>query len=105
MRARLRRRRYLTADGDYLSSERERATYLRSLQDWQVAVQMRAARGGGVDTIGGYVKQYQVRPEALVQYKIELGELAQQIQAANRRAGAGTVARAGESLRCVSTVH
>lgn len=92
---------YLTPEGDRLATEQERATYLRTVQDWIIAPQMRSTPGlAGVDTIGGYVKEYAVRPNAerLAAYGIGLGELVQALERANVQAGAGIVQRAGEGL-------
>lgn len=91
--------RYLTPEGELLHDALDRARYLRTLQDWQVAPLLRQVNGvAGVDTIGGYVKQYQVQPDmsVLAQYGLDSAELAAQIQAANSRAGGGMVARDGE---------
>src|SRR3546814_7006220 len=55
---------YLTPEGDLLKTEAERITYLRTVQDWVVAPQMKGVLGvAGIDTIGGYVKQYHVLPD------------------------------------------
>ena len=92
---------YLTPEGDRLATAQERATYLRTVQDWIIAPQMRSTPGlAGVDTIGGYVKEYAVRPNAerLAAYGIGLGELVQALERSNVQAGAGFVQRAGEGL-------
>src|SRR5690606_21240255 len=55
---------FVTDDGEVLDTEVARAAYLRTVQDWIVAPLMRSADGvAGVDTIGGYVKQYLVQPD------------------------------------------
>ncbi|MEW6019557.1 MAG: CusA/CzcA family heavy metal efflux RND transporter, partial [Pseudomonadota bacterium] len=74
---------------------------LRTVQDWIIAPQMRSTPGlAGVDTVGGYVKEYAVRPDAarLSAYKLSLGDLVQALERANTQAGAGFVQRAGEAL-------
>jgi heavy metal efflux system protein len=66
---------YLTPEGDRLTTPEQRATYLRTVQDWIIAPQMRSTLGlAGVDTVGGYVKEYAVRPDAarLSAYKLGL---------------------------------
>ncbi|MCH3755824.1 hypothetical protein LZC13_09380, partial [Campylobacter coli] len=50
---------YLTPEGERLTTELAKAAYLRTVQDWIIRPQMRAVRGvAGVDSNGGYVKQY-----------------------------------------------
>src|SRR3954451_23969056 len=52
---------YLTPDGQRLTSDLERAAYLRTVQDWVIPPQLKGVPGvAGVDAIGRYVKQYQV---------------------------------------------
>ena len=92
---------YLTPDGDLLTTPQQRATYLRTVQDWIIAPQMRTTPGlAGVDTIGGYVKEYAVRPDParLSAYGLGMGDLVQALERANIQAGAGYVQRAGEAL-------
>ena len=92
---------YLTPEGDRLTTPEERATYLRTVQDWIIAPQMRSAPGlAGVDTIGGYVKEYAIRPNAeqLAAYGLGLGDLVQALERSNVQAGAGFIQRAGEGL-------
>ena len=62
---------------------------------------MRSAPGlAGVDTIGGYVKEYAVRPNAeqLAAYGLGLGDLVLALERSNIQAGAGFIQRAGEGL-------
>ncbi len=55
---------FLTAEGERLTTEIERGAYLRTVQDWILRPQVRSVPGvAGVDAIGGYVKQYQVKPD------------------------------------------
>ena len=92
---------YLTPEGDRLTTSQARATYLRTVQNWIVAPQMRTTPGlAGVDTIGGYVKEYAVRPDAarLAAYGLGLSDLVQALERSNVQAGAGIVQRAGEGL-------
>lgn len=92
---------YLTPEGERLTTPEQRATYLRTVQDWIIAPQMRGTEGlAGVDTIGGYVKEYAVRPDVarLSSYGLGLGDLVEALQRANTQAGAGYVHRAGEAL-------
>ncbi|MNX38233.1 Nickel and cobalt resistance protein CnrA [compost metagenome] len=92
---------YLTPEGDLLTTPQARATYLRTVQDWIVAPQMRTTPGlAGIDTVGGYVKEYAVRPDAarLSAYGLSLNDLIQALDRANTQAGAGYVQRGGEAL-------
>ena len=92
---------YLTPEGQRLTSPEQQATYLRTVQDWIIAPQMRTAPGlAGVDTVGGYVKEYAVRPNAsqLAAYGLGLGDLVEAVERANTQAGAGYIQRAGEAL-------
>ncbi|WP_282008834.1 efflux RND transporter permease subunit, partial [Brevundimonas aveniformis] len=92
---------FLTPEGDLLRTPAERATYLRTVQDWIIAPQMRSTPGlAGVDTNGGYVKEYAVRPDAgrLSSYGLGVGDLVRALERANTQAGAGFIQRAGEAL-------
>ncbi|MGS7873635.1 efflux RND transporter permease subunit, partial [Stenotrophomonas forensis] len=92
---------YLTPEGNRLTTAEERATYLRTVQDWIIAPQMRSSPGlAGVDTVGGYVKEYGVHPDSarLAAYGLGLSDLVQALERSNVQAGAGFVQRAGEGL-------
>jgi cobalt-zinc-cadmium resistance protein CzcA len=92
---------YLTPEGVRLRTEVEKATYLRTIQDWIVAPQLRTTPGlAGVDVIGGYVKQYVVTPDPqrLAAVGLNLAALAQALERNNTSAGAGVVERNGEAL-------
>lgn len=92
---------YLTPEGERLTTPQQRATYLRTVQDWIVAPQMRTTPGlAGVDTIGGYVKEYAVRPDVarLSSYGLGMGDLVQALERANTQSGAGYIQRAGEAF-------
>jgi len=92
---------YLTPEGDRLGTAQERATYLRTVQDWIIAPQMRSSPGlAGVDTVGGYVKEYGIYPDSarLAAYNLGLADLVQALERSNVQAGAGFVQRAGEGL-------
>ena len=92
---------YLTPEGERLTTPQQRATYLRTVQDWIIAPQMRTAPGlAGIDVNGGYVKEYAVRPDAaaLTRYGLSMSDLVLALERANTQAGAGYVQRAGEAL-------
>ncbi|MDZ4362573.1 CusA/CzcA family heavy metal efflux RND transporter [Brevundimonas sp.] len=91
---------YVTPEGERLTSDEEKATYLRTVQDWIVAPQLRTVPGvAGVDVLGGYVKEYAVHPNPalLAAYGVGLVQLVEALEHANRIAGAGYVNRAGEA--------
>jgi cobalt-zinc-cadmium resistance protein CzcA len=91
---------YLTPEGERLMSEVELAAYLRTLQDWLVKPQLRTIKDvAGVDTIGGYKKQYLVQPAPmkLVSYGITLPDLLEALEGNNNSSGAGFVEYKGES--------
>jgi cobalt-zinc-cadmium resistance protein CzcA len=90
---------YLTPEGQRLRSELERATYLRTVQDWIIRPQVKNVRGvAGVDAIGGYVKQYhvQIEPMRLVALGVSFGDVAEALERNNSSRGASYVERNGE---------
>ncbi len=92
---------YLTPEGERLTTPQQRATYLRTVQDWIIAPQMRTTTGlAGVDTVGGYVKEFAVRPDVakLAGYGLSLNDLVEALDRANIQSGAGYIQRAGEAL-------
>ena len=92
---------YITPEGDRLVSEADKATYLRTAQDWIVAPLLKNTPGlAGVDSIGGYVKQFQVIPDVqrLAALGMNLADLAAALEANNASIGAGVVDRGGEGL-------
>ena len=92
---------YLTPEGQRLVTERQKATYLRTVQDWIVTPQLRTTPGvAGIDTIGGYVKEYVVHPDParLSSYGVGLNELVEAVEHANTVAGAGYISRGGEAF-------
>ncbi|MFC7378841.1 efflux RND transporter permease subunit [Brevundimonas sp. GCM10030266] len=91
---------YVTPEGERLTTDAEKATYLRTVQDWIVAPQLRGVEGvAGIDVQGGYVKEYAVHPDParLAAYGVGLVQLVQALEHANRIAGAGYVNKAGEA--------
>ena len=91
---------YVTPEGETLRTDIEKATYLRTVQDWIVAPQLKTLNGvAGVDVLGGYVKEYAVHPDPakLAARGISLPQLVEALEHANRIAGAGYVRRGGEA--------
>lgn len=92
---------YITPEGERLVSEADKATYLRTAQDWIVSPLLKSVPGlAGVDSIGGYVKQYQVVPDTqrLAALGLSLSDLATALEQNNSAVGAGVVDRNGEGL-------
>jgi cobalt-zinc-cadmium resistance protein CzcA len=92
---------YVTPEGERLTTEVERAAYLRTLQDWIVRPQIKSVVGvAGVDSIGGYVKQYQVQPDPLrlISFGLSFGDVARAIEANNVSRGASVIERNGEGI-------
>lgn len=92
---------FLTAEGERLRTDIERGAYLRTVQDWIIRPQVRSVPGvAGVDTIGGYVKQYQVNPDPakLISLGLSFGDVVRAIEANNISRGASTIDRNGEGI-------
>jgi cobalt-zinc-cadmium resistance protein CzcA len=92
---------YLTATGERLTDPVAQAAYLREVQDWIVRPQMRSVPGvAGVDSIGGYDKQFVVTPNPtrLAAYGVSFSDLSRALEAANLTVGANFVERAGEAF-------
>jgi len=92
---------YLTPEGERLTTPVAKAAYLRTVQDWIIRPQMRTVEGvAGVDSNGGYVKQYIVEPDlnALSVYGLSVTKLAEALERSNLSAGSNYVRRAGESF-------
>ncbi len=91
---------YLTPEGRKLGSALEQASYLREVQDWIIRPQVKGVEGvAGVDSIGGYVKQYHVQPDPmkLVSYGLTFHEVIEALEKNNVSAGAGYIEHKGES--------
>ncbi|MGN6277673.1 MAG: efflux RND transporter permease subunit [Sphingomonas sp.] len=92
---------YLTPEGDRLTTDVAKAAYLRTVQDWIVALQMRTVPGvAGIDSIGGYEKQYLVQPDParLPSYGLSFNDLAEALERNNLSVGANYVNRGGEAF-------
>ncbi|MEH2481445.1 cobalt-zinc-cadmium resistance protein CzcA [Nitrobacteraceae bacterium AZCC 2146] len=92
---------YVTPEGERLNTDIARAAYLRTVQDWIIRPQIRSVPGvAGVDSIGGYVKQYQVQPnpQKLVALGLSFGDIVRGIEANNVSRGASVIERNGEGI-------
>ncbi len=91
---------YRTPEGEQLSTDVERAAWLRTVQDWIIRPQLKAVPGvAGVDSIGGWVKQYHVEPDPmkLVAYGLTFADLIDALERNNVSTGAGYVEHKGEA--------
>ena len=92
---------YLTPEGERLTDEISQAAYLRTLQDWVIGPQMRNVAGlAGVDSIGGYERQFVVTPSSasLASYGIGFDDLSEALDNVNLSVGANFVQRGGEAF-------
>ena len=92
---------YITPEGERLTSESDKASYLRTAQDWIVAPLLKTVPGvAGIDSIGGFAKQYQVVPDVqrMAALGISLTDLATALERNNSSVGGGFVDRNGEGL-------
>ncbi|MCX7045559.1 MAG: CusA/CzcA family heavy metal efflux RND transporter [Candidatus Sumerlaeota bacterium] len=92
---------FLTPEGERLRTGTEQLAYLRTLQDWLVKPQLRTVKDvAGVDTIGGYEKQYLVEPDPmkLISYGLTLAEVVAALERNNANLGAGFIEQKGEAF-------
>jgi cobalt-zinc-cadmium resistance protein CzcA len=92
---------YITPEGERLTNDTDKATYLRTAQDWIVSPLLKNTKGlAGVDSIGGYARQFLVVPDVqrLAAMNITLTDLATALERNNTSVGGGFVNRNGEGL-------
>ncbi|BBD00038.1 MULTISPECIES: efflux RND transporter permease subunit [Sphingobium] len=92
---------YITPEGDRLTTDIDKATYLRTAQDWIVAPLLKNTKGlAGIDAIGGYSKQYMVIPDVqrLSALGLTLTDLGTALERNNTAVGGGFIDRNGEGL-------
>jgi len=90
---------YLTPEGETLATDVEQAAYLRTVQDWIIRPQLRNLPGvAGVDSIGGFEKQYFVQPDPmkLVSYGLTFQDVIEALEKNNTSTGAGFIEHGGE---------
>jgi cobalt-zinc-cadmium resistance protein CzcA len=91
---------YLTPEKQRLQTEAELLSYLRTVQDWIIRPQLKGIPGlAGVDSIGGYVKQYHVEPspEKMAALGISFADIIEALEHNNLNTGAGYIEQSGES--------
>lgn len=92
---------YLTPEGQFLKTDIEQASYLRTVQDWIVKPQLKGVKGlAGVDSIGGYVRQYHVEPnlERMIALGLSFDDIISSLKKNNASVGPGYIEKKGESL-------
>ncbi|WP_010301425.1 efflux RND transporter permease subunit [Candidatus Odyssella thessalonicensis] len=92
---------YLTPDGQVLKTEVEKLGYLRTVQDWIIKPKLKTVSGiAGIDSIGGYVKQYHVQPDPnkLIALGVTFEDIINVVGKNNISLGAGYIEKNGESL-------
>jgi cobalt-zinc-cadmium resistance protein CzcA len=97
---------YLTPEGERLTTDVERAAYLRTVQDWIIRPQLITVPGvAGIDVIGGFEKQYLIEPDParLTGLNISFSDIVQALERNNVNRGAGYVERNGEGYTVRST--
>ncbi len=90
---------YVTPEGQRLTTRADRASYLRTIQEWIIVPQLRSVRGvAGVDSIGGFQKQYVVEPDMarLQSYGLSTRDLVDAIERGNASIGALPIEVNGE---------
>ena len=91
---------YLTPEGHLLTSDVQRAAYLRTVQDWIIRPQLKGIDGvAEVDSLGGFEKQYAVQPDPmkLVSYGLTFKDVAEALEKNNASRGAGYIERQGDA--------
>ncbi len=97
---------YIPPESVHLTTNLERIAYLRTVQDWIIRPQLRTVPGvAGVDSIGGFRKQYHVQPDPakLIGLGLSFGDLAMAIENNNLNRGAGYLVDNGEVYYVRST--
>ncbi len=92
---------FLTPEGQRLVTAVERGGYLRTVQDWIVRPQIKTVTGvAGVDSIGGFVKQYQVEPDPakLAALGLSYADVVRALQENNASRGARYIEHNGEGI-------
>jgi len=91
---------YLTPEGEYLRTPVAQAAYLRTVQDWIIRPQLKGLPGvAGIDSIGGFEKQYHIQPDPLRlrAYNLSITDLVEALEKANQSRGGGFVEQRGEA--------
>ncbi|HEX5035967.1 MAG TPA: CusA/CzcA family heavy metal efflux RND transporter [bacterium] len=93
---------FYTVEADAPASGEERVAQLmdlRAVQEWTVRPRLMTVKGvAGVDTTGGYEKQYHVQPDVkkMAEYGLGFDEIEAALEKANRNVGGGYVQQDGK---------
>ena len=91
---------YTTPEGRVLTTEFEKAMYLRTVQDWIIRPQLKTVTGvAEIDAIGGYAQQYHVQPDPqkLAAIGLSFSDVIEALERNNASTGAGFLEQKGES--------
>lgn len=91
---------YLTPEGQRLKGDVELQSYLRTVQDWIIRPQLKGLAGlAGVDSIGGFVRQYDIEPDPhkLIALHLTFSDLIDALERNNLSIGAGYIENNGEA--------
>jgi hypothetical protein len=97
---------YLTPEGQVLADEVTKAGYLRTVQEWIIAPQLKNVPGvAGVDSIGGYAKTFVVEPDPtkLIAFGISYSELAKALKPPTLRLARTTSIAVARPISCAPT--
>ena len=92
---------YLTSEGSLLKNEVEKASYLRTVQDWIIKPQLKSIQGlAGIDSIGGYIRQYHIEPdlEKMIALGLTFPEMITAVRKNNTSIGPGYIEKGGETF-------
>lgn len=96
---------YLTLENEKLTSEYQKASYLRTIQDWVIRPQLKGIKGlAGVDTMGGYVRQYHIEPniERMLALNLTFDDIIDTLHKNNLSIGPGYIEKNGEAYLVMS---
>jgi len=92
---------YLTTEQQLLKTDVEKASYLRTVQDWIIKPQLIGIKGlAEIDSIGGYQLQYHIEPdvERMIALGLSFDEIIQAVRKNNLSIGPGYIEKRGEAL-------
>lgn len=91
---------FTTPEGRVLTTDFEKAMYLRTIQDWIIRPQLKTVPGvAEIDAIGGYAQQYHVQPDPqkLASLGLTFTDVIEALERNNTSTGAGFLEQNGEA--------